>query len=90
MRRQTSRKLAEMKQDKKFAAWDWKMLNKYLPDSLLEELDEKNKTNIHQQLAFNSDPTLISSSERIHKNPSGVTITNHSHCLSDKVNSRQS
>ena len=70
MRRQTSRKLAEMKQDKKFAAVDWKMLNEYLPDHLLEELDEKNKTNIRQQLSFTPDPTLVSDSGHTHMNPS--------------------
>ena len=51
MRRQTSWKLAEMKRDEKFAGVDWKMLNEYLPDKLLEELDEENNTDFHRQLS---------------------------------------
>jgi hypothetical protein len=51
MRRQTSWKLSKMKQDEKFSDVDWKMLNEYLPDKLLEELDEENDTNFYQQLS---------------------------------------
>ena len=51
MRRQTSRKLAEMKRDEKFADVDWEMLNNYLPDKLVEELDEENNTSLHRQLS---------------------------------------
>ena len=51
MRRQTSWRLAKMKQDEKFIDVDWKMLNEYLPDKLLEELDEENNTTFHQQLS---------------------------------------
>ncbi|CAF1048352.1 unnamed protein product [Rotaria sordida] len=51
MRRQTSWKLSTMKQDEKFAGVDWRMLNQYLPDQLLEELDQENHTNLHQQLS---------------------------------------
>jgi hypothetical protein len=51
MRRQTSWKLSKMKQDEKFSDVDWKMLNEYLPDKLLEELDEENDTDFYQQLS---------------------------------------
>jgi len=51
MRRQTSWKLSAMKRDETFADVDWKMLNEYLPDKLLEELDEENNTHLHQQLS---------------------------------------
>jgi hypothetical protein len=55
MRRQTSWKLSRMKQDEKFTDVDWKMLNEYLPDKLLEELDEENNTTLHQQLSTTVD-----------------------------------
>ncbi|UJR09630.1 hypothetical protein I4U23_013864 [Adineta vaga] len=51
MRRQTSWKLSQMKKDEKFADVDWNMLNEYLPEKLLEELDEKNNTTFHRQLS---------------------------------------
>jgi hypothetical protein len=51
MRRQTSWKLTKMKQDGKCADVDWKVLNEYLPDKLLEEFDEENHTTFHQQLS---------------------------------------
>ena len=56
MRRQTSWKLTAMKQDEKFADVDWKMLNKYLPDKLLEELDDENCTNVHRRLSSITSP----------------------------------
>jgi hypothetical protein len=57
IRRHTSWKLAKMKRDEKFADVDWKMLNEYLPDKLLEELDEENDTNFHQQLSQTPEDT---------------------------------
>ncbi|CAF1334918.1 unnamed protein product [Adineta ricciae] len=51
VRRQTSWKLTKMKEDEKFADVDWTNLTEYLPDKLLEELDEENHTNYHQQLS---------------------------------------
>ena len=54
MRRQTSWKLSNMKLDERFGGVDWKMLNEYLPDKLLEELDEENSTTFHQQLSSNT------------------------------------
>ncbi|CAF1413597.1 unnamed protein product, partial [Adineta steineri] len=64
MRRQTSWKLSQMKQDEKFSDVDWKMLNEYLPHKLLEELDEENNTTIHRQLSTNTDHDLPISSNR--------------------------
>ncbi|CAF4511444.1 unnamed protein product [Rotaria socialis] len=51
VRRQTSWKLSTLKRDEKFADVDWKVLNQYLPDKLLEELDQENSTTFHQQLS---------------------------------------
>jgi hypothetical protein len=68
MRRQTSWKLLEMKEDVKFADVDWKMLNEYLPDKLLEELDEENNTTFHQQLSsrrHEDSPTSTSNRQSI-------------------------
>ena len=58
MRRQTSWKLSSMKQDEKFADVNWKMLNEYLPDKLLEELDEENNTDFHRQLSTQINENL--------------------------------
>ncbi|UJR38765.1 hypothetical protein I4U23_031430 [Adineta vaga] len=64
MRRQTSWKLSKMKADEKFVDVDWKMLNEYLPDKLLEELDEENNTNLHQQLSSTTQHELPISTRR--------------------------
>ncbi|CAF3518594.1 unnamed protein product [Rotaria sp. Silwood1] len=67
MRRQTSWKLSTMKRDDKFASVDWQMLNQYLPDKLLEELDQENNTNFHQQLSrmtHENSPTSTRRSSR--------------------------
>ncbi|CAF3982414.1 unnamed protein product [Rotaria sp. Silwood2] len=67
MRRRTSWKLSTMKQDEKFASVDWKILNQYLPDKLLEELDQENNTTFHQQLSemvHVNSPTLTRRSSR--------------------------
>lgn len=64
MRRQTSWKLSRMKQDEKFVDVDWKMLNEYLPDKLLEELDEENNTTLHQQLSTTVDHDLPTTARR--------------------------
>jgi hypothetical protein len=64
MRRQTSWKLSIMKQDEKFADVDWKMLNEYLPDKLLEELDEENNTTFHQQLSARPDEDSSANTRR--------------------------
>ena len=39
-----------MKEDEKFLDVDWKLLQDYLPEKLVEELDEANPRDIHQQL----------------------------------------
>ncbi|CAF2067804.1 unnamed protein product [Rotaria magnacalcarata] len=51
IRRQTTWKLSTLKRDEKCADVDWKVLNQYLPDKLLEELDQENNTNFHQHLS---------------------------------------
>jgi hypothetical protein len=62
MRRHTSVQLLRMKRDENFAEVDWKMLGEYLPEKLLEELDEEQNTTIHQQLAtpFEQSPQYSS------------------------------
>ncbi|CAF4112999.1 unnamed protein product [Rotaria sp. Silwood2] len=57
MRNQTSRQINKMKEDINFANVDWKILNNYLPEKLLEELDEEHDTNIHQKLCAISRQT---------------------------------
>ncbi len=64
MRRQTSWKLSKMKRDEKFADVDWKMLNEFLPDKLLEELDEENDTTLHQQLSTTVNEDLPMTTRR--------------------------
>ena len=62
MRRQTSWQLSKMKREEKFADVDWKMLNEYLPEKLLEELDDEQNTTIHRQLS--TDPDFSSNAPR--------------------------
>ncbi|CAF0721622.1 unnamed protein product [Rotaria sordida] len=57
MRSQTSRQINNMKEDINFANVDWKILNNYLPEKLLEELDEERDTNIHQKLCVTPTQT---------------------------------
>ncbi|CAF1611772.1 unnamed protein product, partial [Adineta ricciae] len=67
--RQTSWKLAKMKEDEKFADVDWTNLTEYLLDKLLEELDEENHTNHHQQLSRTKDEiSSISTRQSFHQN----------------------
>ena len=58
-----------MKEDEKFADVDWTNLTEYLPDELLEELDEENHTNHHQQLSTTTDEvSSISARQSFHQN----------------------
>ncbi|CAF1315533.1 unnamed protein product [Rotaria sordida] len=57
MRRQTMNQLHKMKQEKQFSDVDWNMLNEYLPDRLVQKMDEQRNTTIHQQ--FSVVPSLI-------------------------------
>ncbi|UJR34452.1 hypothetical protein I4U23_021859 [Adineta vaga] len=70
MRHQTSCQLSKMKRDENFVDVDWKMLNAYLPDKLLEELDEERETTIHQQLSQNhhDSSTIILQTSRTNMN----------------------
>ncbi|CAF1492651.1 unnamed protein product [Adineta steineri] len=69
IRQQTSWKLSTMKQDEKFVDVDWAKLNEYLPDKLLEELDEENNTNIRQQLSVTKNQnSAISTRQSSHQN----------------------
>jgi hypothetical protein len=65
MRNQTSKQIKKMKEDINFTDVNWKILHHYLPEKLLEELDEEHDTNIHQRLSTASrrtsvDPLLVS------------------------------
>jgi hypothetical protein len=51
-----------MKQDEHFSDVDWKMLGEYLPEKLLEELDEEQNITIHQQLITSSEQSAEPSS----------------------------
>ncbi|CAF1223365.1 unnamed protein product, partial [Didymodactylos carnosus] len=50
MKLATSKQLIRMKDDVKFKDVDWNLLQQYLPEKLLEELDEEQDTDIHRQL----------------------------------------
>ncbi|CAF1522652.1 unnamed protein product [Adineta ricciae] len=65
MRRQTLQQLASMKQDEKFADVDWKMLSDYLPDKLLEELDQEQNTTIRRDLSCHSNLNFLVQNEEI-------------------------
>ncbi|UJR17821.1 hypothetical protein I4U23_004720 [Adineta vaga] len=71
VRRQTSWKLLKMKEDEKFTDVDWRNLNEYLPDKLLEELDEENNTNYHRQLSTTTtaanDTSFIYNQQSFHR-----------------------
>jgi len=59
MQNQTSKQMKKMKDDVNFANVNWKILHDYLPEKLLEELDEEHDTNIHQRLSITSKKTLF-------------------------------
>lgn len=48
-----------MKDDVNFANVNWKILHDYLPEKLLEELDNEHDTNIHQRLSTTRRKTLF-------------------------------
>jgi hypothetical protein len=67
MRNETSRQIRKMKNDINFSNVNWKILNDYLPEKLLEELDEEHDTNIYRQLSTTSgDPSSLSTSHEVH------------------------
>lgn len=47
-----SEQLARMKDEKQFADVDWNMLNEYLPEKLVEEMDAERRTSIHPRLSI--------------------------------------
>ncbi len=67
MQNQTSKQIQKMKDDINFANVDWKILHDYLPEKLLEELDQEHDTNIHKRLSMTSKKTLF--------NPSSLSIS---------------
>ena len=57
MRNQTSKQIKKMKDDINFSNVNWKILNDYLPEKLLEEFDQEHDTNIHRRLSMSSRQT---------------------------------
>ena len=76
IRRQTSRQLSSMKKDEKFADVDWNMLNDYLPDKLLEELDEEQNTDICRHLSHQNMQDLLAPTESSFPKPTINTDQN--------------
>jgi hypothetical protein len=65
MRSETSTQIKKMKEDINFANVNWEILHDYLPEKLLEELDNEHDINIQQRLSMTSrktlfDPSLLS------------------------------
>ncbi|CAF0965057.1 unnamed protein product [Adineta ricciae] len=76
MRRQTLQQLTNMKQDEKFADVDWKMLSDYLPDKLLEELDQEQNTTLRRDLSCHSNLNFPVQTEEISRPPPITTEGN--------------
>jgi hypothetical protein len=55
MRRQTANQLYKMKQEKQFSDVDWDMLNEYLPEALVQEMDEQRRTSVHRRFSVLPD-----------------------------------
>ncbi|CAM2715086.1 unnamed protein product [Rotaria socialis] len=52
MRKQTSEQLYTMKHDKQFTDVDWIILNEYLPEKLVQEMDAQRRTSVHRRLSI--------------------------------------
>jgi hypothetical protein len=72
MRKRTVNQLHKMKNDKQYSDVDWNMLNEYLPEKLIEEVDSKRISNVYRRFTITSNslynPSLYSSPK--------TTITN--------------
>ncbi len=55
MRERTVSKLNKMKKEKQFSDVDWNMLNEYLPEKLIEEIDSKRINNVSRRFSATSD-----------------------------------
>jgi hypothetical protein len=55
MRRQTANQLYKMKQEEQFSDVDWHMLNQYLPEKLVQEMDAQRKTSVHRRFSVLPD-----------------------------------
>lgn len=55
MRRQTANQLYKMKQEKQFSDVDWNMLNEYLPEKLVQEMDAQRRTSVHRRFSILPD-----------------------------------
>jgi hypothetical protein len=51
MRRQTANQLYKMKQEKQFSDVDWNMLHEYLPETLVQKMDEQRRTSFHRRFS---------------------------------------
>ncbi|UJR19081.1 hypothetical protein I4U23_022212 [Adineta vaga] len=61
MRRQTANQLYKMKQEKQFSCVDWHMLDEYLPEKLVQEMDAERRTSVHRRLSVlpDLDPNIL-------------------------------
>jgi hypothetical protein len=71
MRKQTVNQLHKMKKEKQFSDVDWNMLNEYLPEKLIQEIDSKPINNVYRRFTVISDSLSSPSS---HSRPK-TTIT---------------
>jgi hypothetical protein len=55
MRRQTANQLYKMKLEKQFSDVDWNMLNEYLPETLVQEMDAQRRTTVHRRFSVLPD-----------------------------------
>lgn len=55
MRKRTSNRLRTVRKEKQFCDVDWNILNKYLPEKLIEEIDSQQISNISRQFSLTSD-----------------------------------
>lgn len=51
MRSKTARQLDQMKLQAEFVDVDWNMLTEYLPEKLVQEMDDRRRTTIHRRLS---------------------------------------
>lgn len=62
MRRETANQLARMRKEKQFSDVDWHMLDEYLPEKLVQEMDAERRTSVHRRLSVlttDFDPNFL-------------------------------
>lgn len=74
MQRETSEQIYKMKHDNEFIDVDWTILNEYLPEKIVQEMDVRRKTSIHQRLSITSRSIHLNSP--INRRQSSITNEN--------------